>query len=486
MADEKPTLVLLTALSTTEDMMKAILKEALSRTITDQREHALARELWVMLRELGLRVCVSARGLFIYNDNAGDGLWRPLSDSTLISFAHQLAAIRTQVLDRDEMGPINFSSRKARAVAECFRHLPKVAAYGAMERATPGIGFTNGFLEIDPVTSRCELVPHSHEHYATAGLPYAWDEDAACPRFLQFLNEIFKEDPHAADKQALILEFLGVCFLGRATGLQKCLLLAGSGGNGKSTLLDIVREIFPEDLRSSLTPKDIEGRFRLAVLDGRLVNIIDETPKDRWEASETLKAIITGGVVLVENKHRDPYEMRARAGHIFALNEVPRTADLTQGLWRRFIFIGFNRNFVAEGSRREGHEIVAELRAELSGIVAWCVRHGLRALARRGYTIPESHHEELKQWQTENDSVHHWVEEEGIKPIAISDPASAFGYERHRSKTLYVDYCHHCETRGLKACSTVQWSKRLQALGFARSHKSDGVYYWYATIPETH
>lgn len=74
-----------------------------------------------------------------------------------------------------------------------------------------------------------ELIDHDPEYYSAIQLPYEYDEDAKCPRFEQFLDEVFEGDKERMQKT---IEWFGYC-LTAETKAQKSLLVYGSGGNGK-------------------------------------------------------------------------------------------------------------------------------------------------------------------------------------------------------------------------------------------------------------
>src|SRR5690606_22615120 len=62
--------------------------------------------------------------------------------------------------------------------------------------------------------------------------------DPACPRFDSFMEKVFP-DP---DTRAWVLRYLGYSLFGHV-GEHAALVLHGSGANGKSALLTIVRDI---------------------------------------------------------------------------------------------------------------------------------------------------------------------------------------------------------------------------------------------------
>ena len=64
--------------------------------------------------------------------------------------------------------------------------------------------------------------------------------------------------------------------------------------------------------------------------------------------------------------------------------------DRTDGFWRRFVILTFNRSFKGDPNRDPN---IAEsiLAAERPAIVSWFIDGAVRLLKARGYTIPPSH-----------------------------------------------------------------------------------------------
>src|SRR5712664_3932568 len=97
------------------------------------------------------------------------------------------------------------------------------------------LGVTNGVIELKTGKQR----EARREDFLTKRSPVEYDQKARCPCFLAFLRNIFDGN------QAL------VDFVQRAAGYtltgdtrEQCLfLLYGTGANGKSTLLNALREV---------------------------------------------------------------------------------------------------------------------------------------------------------------------------------------------------------------------------------------------------
>lgn len=69
------------------------------------------------------------------------------------------------------------------------------------------VNVLNGTLRLDADGWRLE--DHARDDYLTTQLPVAYDPAAKCPRFAQFLREVFDGDPDAREKARCVVEAIG-------------------------------------------------------------------------------------------------------------------------------------------------------------------------------------------------------------------------------------------------------------------------------------
>ena len=150
-------------------------------------------------------------------------------------------------------------------------------------------------------------------------------------------------------------------------------MLYGTGNNGKSELLRLLRALFPPSTVASLPPQEWGERFKVARLVGVLANFVHEIPERDIASGEVFKGVITGDPVSAERKNRDPFEYHPVAGHIFSANSLPGTVDQSEGYWRRFALCPFTRDF-ATATTRKIDAAQDVLNHELAGLAAWALR----------------------------------------------------------------------------------------------------------------
>jgi P4 family phage/plasmid primase-like protien len=283
------------------------------------------------------------------------------------------------------------------------------------DRSTPGIAFSNGFVNLKSADASLELAAHSPDNRATFAVPCDWDPHATCPSWLEVLNNVFEPDDDKDQKIDALQEFLGAALGGIATKYKRALVLSGTGANGKSTVLDIIGLLFPPSATVSQSPHSWTGSagpYSLAQLAGAAVNLCAEAPEDKLGQAEKVKAVISGDPTQARPIREMPFEFRPRAAHVWAVNHPWATGDTSKGYWRRWLVLGFNRDFSADPTHRQDHDFVGAAKAELPGIYAWAFEGLRRLLAKGDYTVPESSVAAVEDWRTEADPIADWLSEE--------------------------------------------------------------------------
>lgn len=369
------------------------------------------------------------------------------------------------------------------AVQLCANNL-RVAAPDFFKNAVPGVAFQNVFIGLG---DKCvEVRRHDPSHRARHPLPFDYDAQAACPRWHQFLAEVFppvvvddddaKPIDDAVERAALLQEFCGACLFGLAPRYGLALVLEGSGENGKSVALKVLPAPFPRTSVAALAPQRWMKSTFLAELAGKRLNAVAEMPAREIAESDTFKAIVTGDVVTADQKYKAPFQFTPSAGHIFACNALPATRDHSDGYWRRFAVIKFNRRFTA--AEQDPTLAGSIIREELSGLVAWMIEGTRRLLARGRYAIPASSHAAKEAWKLDADQVQEFIAEciercppdtewccDGMPPKAIA------------ANDLYAMYKVWAEDSGHKALSKKEFGKRAKAV-LPHGRCSRVRYYW--------
>jgi P4 family phage/plasmid primase-like protien len=191
---------------------------------------------------------------------------------------------------------------------------------------------------------------------------------------------------------------------------------------------------------------------------------MSELPEAEIIASESFKAIVTGDMIDGRHIRQAPFNFRPVAGHFFAANELPGTADQTPGFWRRFVVVAFNRSF-KDDPERDPHIARTILATELLAVVAWMVAGAQRLMREGAYTIPPSHDAAMAAWQAAANPVASFLAEEA-RDTCDGEPGTP-------ATVLYNRFRNWCATNGHKPMSSAKFGRRMRLLG--KGSKSDGT-----------
>lgn len=263
------------------------------------------------------------------------------------------------------------------------------------------INLKNGILNVKTK----KLIPHSSEYFFKYKLDHVYDPTSDCPKFKEFLEFIFDDK---AEALKVTSEIYGYCLLGGRQFLEKCFILHGTGRNGKSTWLNILKNLLGSKNISSVSLANLEKPFSVVHLDGKLANITDETPNEKINA-EIFKAATGSGDLVGAYKHKDEYIFPCNARFLFATNQMPKFGETTFALKERLYFLAFNK--VIPKTQRHLSPFDYIISNEMPGIINLALA-GIESLLSRGYLEETKANEEMMdEFKTDSDSVYHFFSE---------------------------------------------------------------------------
>jgi hypothetical protein len=155
----------------------------------------------------------------------------------------------------------------------------------------------------------------------------------------------------------------------------------GDGANGKSTLMDALYRLFPNQL-ASLTVKRLTDGRDTPSLNGQLGNVVKESSEGRIDDTEIYKSIGTHENFRVHKFHsQDDIEIRGNLHHIFNANLIPAFNDKGFSARRRTYIIPFNERFESDPTfedRTFTPEFFGRLAAEMGVYAQRIKRQGYR------------------------------------------------------------------------------------------------------------
>ena len=204
------------------------------------------------------------------------------------------------------------------------------------------IGFRNGILNIETN----ELLPYSPDLIITNKIDWNYNKNAYSEDADEVLNNISCNDNEI---RKLLEELTGYCMY-RRNELGKAFIMIGSGSNGKSTYLNMLKDMLGKKNISVLDLKKLRDRFSTVMIFGKLANIDDDISEEFITDVSEFKKIVTGETIDAEQKGQPKFEFNPYCKLIFSANNIPRMGkgrDST-AILRRLVIIPFNAKFTKE------------------------------------------------------------------------------------------------------------------------------------------
>ena len=253
------------------------------------------------------------------------------------------------------------------------------------------------------------LRPHDPEAYITKIAHVEYDPTATCPTWERFLGEIFGGD---TDLINYVQRAVGYSMT--ASTVEQCVFfLHGSGSNGKSTFLSIVREMMG-DYTVNIQPETIMVKNSAGgansdiarLKSARLVTTVE--PNEGARLNEGLLKQLSGeDPVTARRLYGDEFEFIPQFKLWMATNHRPLIRGTDDGIWRRIKMIPFTVQIPDE--KKDKH-LAGKLRRELPGIFNWAI-DGCRKYQEGGLQEPRSVRGSTMEYRKDMDAIQQFIDE---------------------------------------------------------------------------
>ena len=196
-------------------------------------------------------------------------------------------------------------------------------------------------------------------------------------RFLSFLNELLEPEDILT-----LQEYLGYCLI-PSTKAQCMLFLIGNGGEGKSRIGCVLREIFGDAMMEAKFQRVGNDRFFTANLVDKLICLDDDMELSALKSTADIKKLVTAEIpVDVEVKGKQSFQTQLHARFLAFGNGSPKALyDKSDGFARRLLILTTKPK--PEG-RQDDPFLGERLRTEKEAIFRWMLE-GLQRLLRNNY-----------------------------------------------------------------------------------------------------
>ncbi|MFC0775292.1 DNA primase family protein [Terrimonas alba] len=317
------------------------------------------------------------------------------------------------------------------------------------------INLQNGTYEITAEGGR--LRKFSHKDFLTYQLPFCFEPTATAPLFMKYLERVLP-DPAL---QMILSEFLGYVFI-RSLKLEKCLLLYGSGANGKSVFFEIVNALLGKANISNYSLTNLSEEHNRALIVDKLLNYGSEIRGNIQ--SDIFKQLVSGEPIQCRLKYGNSFTIEDYARLCFNCNELPKEVEHTEAFFRRFIIIPFNTTIPEH--ERDPELAKRIIQEELPGVFNWVLDGVNRLNVQKSFTYSEVVRGMVEDYRQQSDSVHLFLS--GDEYVKSNDTFTLL-------KHIYPDYRVFCQADGYKALSKTNFKKRLENLGYTVERKNIGL-----------
>lgn len=206
------------------------------------------------------------------------------------------------------------------------------------------------------------------EDYVTKTLPYCL-EDSEISSYEKLVNTLYQPDERRKLEWAI-----GAIIKGDSKTIQKFIVLYGGPGTGKSTILNIIEDLF-EGYCVTFNAKALASAsdaFSLeAFRDNPLVAIQHDGDLSRIEDNTKINSIVSHEKLRVNEKFKATYAQRFHTFLFMGTNKPVKITDAKSGLIRRLIDVHPSGNIIPKS---EYDQLMRNIRFELGGIAYHCLQ----------------------------------------------------------------------------------------------------------------
>ena len=258
---------------------------------------------------------------------------------------------------------------------------------------------------------------------------------ADTPLWQAFLKEVLQDE----ERINYLQELLGASLFGDAR-YHVLPVLAGSGANGKSTLLDVVSGILG-DYAASMPENfllDANGNAHpteIARLRGVRFAMASETRPDGKFNESRVKMLTGGDMLSARFMNKNFFDFKPTHTLFLAVNHLPAVKSGGDGFWRRLRKLDFRITIPKERQKENFAQQMIE--NEGPGILQWMIDGAVRVTVQ-GFNEPESVRLSTLEYRHEEDHIAKFIDER----IVVASNGSA-------TKTaVFNAYRNWCDDNG--------------------------------------
>lgn len=312
----------------------------------------------------------------------------------------------------------------------------------------------NGVVDLETGEARAA----KRGDYLTKSTTAGFDPAAECPRWLQFLDEIFA-DPELV---AYVQRLCGYI----ATGLTRehiAVFASGGGRNGKSTFFHTLAKALGDYSVDTTTDTFMQRQSGamtndLARLNGARLVIANEGNRGQRLDTARMKGMTGGDPITARFLHKEFVTFTPTFTPVIISNHMPEIDANDPAIWERMVIIPFTRTF--EKADRD-MMLGQKLEAELPGILRWIVEGAVK-WHKNGLDVPNAITSAVSGYRSEMDIIGAFLADNCVLSPTAECPATL----------LYQEFERYARDLGVRIPKQAEFGHELskRAIGSRKSN----------------
>lgn len=380
-------------------------------------------------------------GGYHWQYSEASGLWRKVTESQLNNL------IAASIRNYGKQCNADLTQITTASICHAIQSFIEPESEDPFNNQRQYIHVANGML-VFAEDGTVELQGFSPDFYSRNCCPVNYDPQAQCPRFIgELLQPALPKD----DIELLQL-YCGQCLLGDNM-TQTFLVLTGTPGGGKGTIVNIIEHIIGGDNCVEMRTRHLGERFETAKFIGKSLLIGSDVQSDFLLTKDAgyIKSLCGHDRLTAEIKGKaEGISLEGRFNIIITANDrLKMNIDGDAGAWaRRVIWLPFERP-KARNAIADFHKIL--LQEEGSGILNWMIEGACKVL-KNGIGVNQRAKERIEQILLESNSAYGFVKtqlkKDGLCHVTVDELYNA-----------YEDFCAQNDWYPLphrKACTAIR------------------------------
>lgn len=348
------------------------------------------------------------------------GAWRFIDELRVLLLAREIIPLihdeirrldpgnRRELMDHAKYSESNKALKDA---VELFRSEPGIAVSASnLNEGEWMFPTKNGLVDLQTG----KFMPMDPALHITQTAGVSFDPDATCPLWEAFLLEIMNGDVELVEYLRRAIGYT----LTAQTSEQALFFAYGSGANGKSTFLNVLRSLFGDlgaqangdmllDKNGGQAMSANAASSEVARLAGKRLVAMSEVEEGRHFSEKTVKWYTGGEDITARMLYQNAFSFTPRFKLWLAGNYKPTIKGGDHGIWRRMKLIPFTVMIPPE---KRDPDLERKLRGELAGILNWALT-GCQQWRENGYKLrePAIITKEVSEYRGEMDVVESWL-----------------------------------------------------------------------------